>query len=506
MAQLQPQWAQPKPPKELHVEPILAREPPVKPRAVRLHVAHSWGGGLSKWVREFAKADQELGLGTDLVLRSIGVPGAYGQRLSLYLGDEEVTPLRFWELGVPVHATAIRHAQIQSILAEIVRDFGVEQVLVSSLIGHSLDTLRTGLPTLVVAHDHYPYCVALYAHYDGECRSCDTQRLSRCMVSNPEHRFFLNVTAEDWSSLRTAFVRLTTELKLPIAAPSPSVAARWLSMMPELAPSQFHVVQHGLNLAPVDQWEAPQEGPLRIVVLGRLTREKGANLLAAMLPDLLTFSELNLIGCGEGLDGHWKQAGIRMVPHYRNDALPGLLRDQAPHVALLISTVPETFSYTLSELWHARIPVVATASGALADRITHGQDGFLVEPEVPALLNLLSELNTNREVLRAMKERLSGLATRSVHAMVSDYDRLLVRSFYFDSKTTAGEEISPALVTALQTQKGSHAPHARLLQVNPEATWLQAVEGFWQYTCGKAARSPRLPAWIQRWFAQRLAG
>ncbi len=471
-------------------------------RVVRLHVAHSWGGGLSKWVREFVRSDQAAGLGHGLVLRSVGIVGAYGQRLCLYAGEDEVVPLRYWELGVPVHATATAHLEIRRILREIIDEFGVDQVVVSSLIGHSLDVLRTGLPTLVVAHDHYPFCVALYAHFDGECRTCTPERLNRCLHHNPEHRFFRGVQAQDWLHLREAFVHEVTTARLPIVAPSASVARRWQSMMPALSPAQFRVIPHGLDLPATPAFEAPAAGPLKIVVLGRQTSEKGSHLLLQMLQPLLEFSELVLVGCGERTDPALAHPRVRLIAHFENADLPSILAEQQPHVGLLMSTVPETFSYALSELWHAGIPVLATANGALADRIEDGVNGFLEPADTAALLARLRQLHEQRHRLDVVRQRVRNLPRRSLLDMVRDYDDLLPRRAW---KREAPVWLAKqAALQADPLMDGAHRPaYLRMLQVNPEVTWLQALRGFWLFTCAKAARSPRLPARVRRWFAAR---
>jgi hypothetical protein len=50
--------------------------------------------------------------------------------------------------------------------------------------------------------------------------------------------------------------------------------------------------------------------------------------------------------------------------------------------------------------------------------------------------------------------------------------------------------------------RGSRSPLHRTLMVNPQVTWLQAAQGFWLFTCQKAARSPRLPSVIKRLFGR----
>lgn len=482
---------------------------PVVRTPLRLHVAHSWGGGLSKWVREFMGADEALGRGTGLVLRSIGVQGAFGQRLALYASADHGAPLRFWELGVPIHATAISHLQVRAILREIIEDFGVDQVLVSSLIGHSLDVLRTGLPTVVVAHDHHPFCITLYASFAGECRQCTPDRLRHCVQHNPAHRFFNETPVDDWLLMRQAFVQAVLKHRLPIAAPSPSVAERWQSLMPALDPALFRVIPHGLELPATPDYTPPDEGPLRVVVLGRLSPEKGAELLLALRPQLLEFAELLLVGCGERIGPQWRHPRITVVEHFQAQQLPALLAGLRPHVGLMVSVVPETFSYALSELWHAGIPVVATANGALADRIEHGRTGFLEAAEPETLGARLRALHQDRGLLGELRRQVQGIRPRSVRDMVLDYEALLPRGAHWHQRASgaASEAGGPPDARTIPAPSRSMTIAARYrsaLHVNPEVTWLQSVRAFGHFTVFKAAQSTRVPAFMRRFLARYL--
>ena len=476
--------------------PVATEKPSAPKSPVRLHVMHSWGGGLGKWVRDFCKADAQTGRGRGLLLKSIGVYGAFGQRLELHADHDGGTPLAVWELGLPIHATALVHLQVQQILDEVIERYGVSQVLVSSLIGHSLDVLRTGLPTVMVLHDHHPFCVTLYAQFEGECRQCDRQRLGRCMQENPSHRFFEGVRAEDWQALREAFVHTLLCHRPLLAAPSTSVAQRWLSFMPALQSLPIRVIEHGLEMPDVPTFEAPEDGPLRVVVLGRLSAEKGRGLLAEILPGLSGWAEVLLLGCGEQADEIKALPHVKAVAHFDHSELGVEIARWRPHVGLLTSTVPETFSYTLSELWHCRVPVLACALGALADRIRDGHNGFLEMPSAPALLARLRALHDQREPLKRVRQSLHAQATRGLADMLQDYAQALDAR----PRLRPTNALATGPVTALRAFTDP-APQgaSRWLQVNPEATWLQAARGFWAYTKRKAAHSPRLPLILRHW-------
>lgn len=469
-----------------------ARHPPV-----RLHVAHSWGGGLSVWVKDFALADGE---DANLVLRSIGVVGTYGQRLALYRGGDSVHPLRSWEIVPHIHASATSHLQYRAVLREVIDDFGVDHVIVSSLIGHSLDALRTGLPTLVVAHDHYPLCVAIFASYQGECRQCDDARLADCIAHNPGHRFFEGAIAADWAARRTAFRELLIAERITMVAPSASVRERWIALMPELASIPFHVVPHGVSLPAAIEFSPPADGPLRLIMLGRLTAEKGSAMLEAILPELESFAELTLLGCGDEAAARLKgRRAVTAVATYERGTLAAQIAAARPHLGLQLSVVPETFSYTLSELWHCAVPVLGTQIGSVGERIRHGQNGYLVQPDAASVLTALEAAAGRRDELAAMRDRLRVDRPADIETMVAAYRNLLPGlpapppdegpSDRSDSRDAPG-------IAARRLRQGP-------ISVDPESTYKQVARAFVAYTWQKAAHSPRLPAALRRLLGQR---
>jgi hypothetical protein len=147
--------------------------------------------------------------------------------------------------------------------------------------------------------------------------------------------------------------------------------------------------------------------------------------------------------------------------------------------------------------------VVATRSGALADRIEHGITGFIAPARADALLAQLSELNTKREALAAMRTRLLNLPSRGLEEMVRDYLDLLPAAVV---RTGPNAAAGPADINSLLSAGSHRTPEesllARTLMVNPEATWMQALRAFWRFTCLKASRSPRLPPLVKRVMAR----
>lgn len=426
-------------------------EDPGKP--VLLHVSHSWGGGVDRWVRDFSRADQTH---WHLLLASRTGRNAAGTRLELLDINADDGLLLAWDLVPSVPGIAVQHAGYRAIVAEIANAFPVSSVVISSLIGHSLEAFDTGVPTVLVLHDLVPFCPALFAWFDGSCASCGENRLKNCLDSNPLNYFWYQRDVGYWVGLRRAFAERLVAADVAIVSPSRSAWQRYSTLFPVLDDRKVKVIPHGIDDALVgstgdatdsDAPAHPQDGRLRIVIPARLAPHKGLDLFTALLPQLQTFARVLLLGCGEFGAPFREREGVTVVPDYRNAELRSYIEAFRPDCALLLSQLPESFSYTLSEMSALGVPVVATRLGALAERIEDGRNGFLVDPEPSSILSCLQRLDDSRDDLHRISRRLRQTPVRSATDMVKDYLNLAVFSGGAARVTkAAGDSLAVAIV------------------------------------------------------------
>lgn len=399
--------------------------PGLDARPVQLHVTHFWGGGLDKWVRDFARADTAR---INLVFSSFRIGDTGGQRLVLYSSPADPNPIRAWDIAQPIRSTLPHSIEYRRILEQIISEFSVESIIVSSLIGHTLDALDQPIKTLVVCHDYYPICQAINPQFDTTCERCTLDDLRRCAKSNPLNSIFVDQTSEEWHEMRNLYVERLLANRVEMVAPSPSVIATMKRLAPRLESLPMHLIPHGIDLAaaPLPLATRTATEPLRIVVLGRLSVHKGTALLREACADLLPYAEITLVGCGGNGVKLATACNWNHIEKYQPEELSGILRKIAPHAGLLASVIPETFSYTLSELNQLGIPAIATALGSFNDRIVHGESGFLFKPTKAALIEIIQNLHTHPALLAAVATRLSSQQSgRSVEAMVNDYRALI---------------------------------------------------------------------------------
>jgi glycosyltransferase involved in cell wall biosynthesis len=444
---------------------------------VQLHVIHDLGGGSAKWLRDYARADSQR---TNLVLRSFTHGRAAANGIALHAGPDAEQPLKAWSFREGIVATAVTHPEYRKALEEIVREHRVEVVLASSLIGHSLDLLDTGLATLVVNHDYYPYCPAINIHFDGLCRECDDKRIAQCHAGNPRFNPFVDFLPPERIAVRRRFLELVRRPNVTMVVPTRSVQDNLTRLEPAFGTARFVTIPHGYG-DPLVAKTAPEpkaDDRLRIMVFGQLSEAKGLELLEAALPELTRFAEVFLVGAKEvGELFHFKPH-VHVVSNYAFDELPGHVANINPHLAVLMSIVPETFSYALSEMWMLGVPVAATRVGAFAERIRDRETGFLLDPNPKTVAAAIEAIDLDRGALAKVRAHIANWKPVAASEMVEQYHRaapvagaravapepLRVRSP--DADATSEEALAAQAITVAGMWKQVRSTHLQMALIN----------------------------------------
>lgn len=117
---------------------------------------------------------------------------------------------------------------------------------------------------------------------------------------------------------------------------------------------------------PEPQWQYPQGRPLRVLVMGALSKDKGADTLDSVAAALSAENiEFHLLGYA------YRRLGSNVVFHgpYDNGNVEARLAAIKPDVAWFPARWPETYSYTLSIALRNALPVVVPDIGAFVERV-----------------------------------------------------------------------------------------------------------------------------------------
>ncbi|MCP4664422.1 MAG: glycosyltransferase family 4 protein [bacterium] len=385
-------------------------------KPTNLHLAHSWGGGLGRWVDDFAYADRSS---ENLVFESFGTIECYGIGLRL-THPASGTILDSWVLRHPISEVRGSHPEYTALLAAVCSRYGIEHVYVSSLIGHTLDVFRLGVPVTQIHHDYFSYCPTLYTVRDGVCTSCTLDDLKLC--KNVDAPYRPKNSPHYYLKHRDAYFDAVVAAAVRHVCPSRGLAANLRRLDSRFESIDFTVIEHGVTYRKRDCFGgAEQDRRLRVGLLGHLAWYKGLELMRRLFETVRVIADFHFIGSNQGgaeFAGRW---GSRLVPRYSQDELPAILERDRLDLTLFLPLVPESFSYTLSEAWCFCIPPAARPVGALAERIDDGNDGFFLGPEDDDVIDFLLEVDRDRDRLRHLAARLRSKPVRTLEDAVRDY-------------------------------------------------------------------------------------
>ncbi|MEP7068629.1 MAG: glycosyltransferase [Usitatibacter sp.] len=316
----------------------LARSP--RPRV--LFVSHAYGGGVGRHIDELARAlqgDAEILLAQPflksfVVLRWLRP----GESLNLWFnsGGE-------WERFV-------------GLLVAI----GIDRVHFHHVHGWPQGVLdlpaRLACDYDLTLHDFFPACpeyhfTAADRRFCGAVAGCQ-----RCLEARPA-QWPLSIDA--WRAL---FAHVLAGAGRVIA-PSRDAAQRLGTFFPEV---HARVWPHSYEPG------APERAPLRILVPGAISPEKGLDLLEACVMDAAQRRlplHFRVVGFTARPIAAWPRQPYSLTGEYPEGRLPELLALERGDAIFFPAQCAETFSYTLSSCLDTTLPIVATDLGALPERL-----------------------------------------------------------------------------------------------------------------------------------------
>lgn len=376
--------------------PPLPKSEPAPPQPTRVLFLNFAGGpfnGLRRYTEDLIR-----GLGATarvFVLESDGIDMALRDGLGLQLYYTRLEQKLNWN-------NVYTNLAYRRVLSYVVEQLHIQLIQVNSFEGHTFDVMdvaeELGIPVLYVSHDFELVCPTHFLVGPGGtlCRMCGHgDEEEGCLERNPYLVSGSGSTAQ--LSRYRDFVSREVIARLSMAVcPSYSAQERLIRAYSAIAPKTV-VIPHGVPDRQERTITKPsRSGTLRVATVGALHELKGQELLrdtARQLP------------AGAFEFHHFGTSGDRIervIYHgpYQAAMLPDLLEESGIDVVLMLSLLPETFGYTLSEVALARIPVVALDVGAVAERVRASSLGWVVPYDDPrAVVETLTRLASNRALL-----------------------------------------------------------------------------------------------------------
>ncbi len=331
-------------PAAIHRHRVLAEMYRRSPRHKVLHVTHRLGGGTLTHVQELADFLQDR---MDALLLQ---PANDSGRTSLYFGTSKDSPALRFDLPADYPA-----------LEQLLRQLGVSRIHFHHTLG--LETSIWGLPGDL----GIPYDITIHDYYFVNAHPTQTDAQGRYQpdLDKQQSSYPLPVPLETWQRNQHHLLDGAERIIVPSTAAFRELTHHFPALDAVIA---FHPDSEQAMPWPNVQADKRPGEPLRILVLGALSQEKGADLLEATAiaaQDEKAALEFHLLGYA------YRPLDRCIVSHgaYTTQELPKRIAEIAPHLAWFPAQWPETYSYTLSETLQAGLPAVVPDLGAFPERV-----------------------------------------------------------------------------------------------------------------------------------------
>jgi glycosyltransferase involved in cell wall biosynthesis len=349
-------------------------------------------------------------------------------------GDVSRPLLYRFPLGHPPERFCHEHPEALAAVDEALSLFRIGWVHVHHLMYLPLSIIQLlserRIPYVVTVHDFYPVCPSfnlLDVRTNTRCcpaSACDSERTLSCQralftkLGEPLPADPTRFVADHRRAYQALFDGATRVL-----FPSPS-SAHFTGQVIDLERSKVEILAHGFDVGTprISHTDPEKRGdgtgassanpaPLRVALIGQVAyATKGADAYLETMSRLSdakiewhVFGRTDLFGFDQRIDALID--GVRVVRHgaYDRDEIVGALVRARIDLGLMLPAWPETYSYTLTELLAANLPVVARRIGALADRLDGSRQAVLVESAAEAA-EAIARLERDRDELLAMRE------------------------------------------------------------------------------------------------------
>ena len=344
-----------------------------------LHVVHDRGGGTEAYVRTLTAAARDEWV--HYVVIAVGdrwrveARAADGLQQSFLFTRRDDEPWTAFVGGiVATFDIALLH------LHHLSRARGVLAALPALGVpyGVTIHDLWLACPTVTLTRADDRYCGGV-----TDAAACD-----RCLADFPAWR---DVDIASW---RESHARLLASAAFLIAP------SRWAADMlgryfPQVR-ERVEVIPHATLDQPNDRSGSsgraitavlvPQDAIPTIAVVGAIGRDKGARRVERLADRVRARGDavrFVVIGYLDVQYEPWQSAdGVLTVhgPYDRADLRP-LFAHYGVRLVLYTSEGPESFSYTLSEAWRAGMPALVPPIGALAERVSQTQAGWVLSDD-----------------------------------------------------------------------------------------------------------------------------
>jgi|Deesub1362B_J571_1020462.scaffolds.fasta_scaffold00418_16 hypothetical protein len=329
--------------------------------------------------------------------------------------------------GGYISPTQLHDWHTESTFHRVLIENNVEIVHFQSLRNLPLSLIEVakdaGKEVVLSIHDYFLFCIHFILLNPNFCGF--ERDIEKCFECLRKQRY--DIKSSSFIEDRKKYVEYLFSKVDIIHAPSRFVRDIFIELFSGLKFEKFRIIGNGVNKRVYGSEEMRKTKiPINLAFLGNFLRHKGSHIFNELVRHFQEVSDIKFYIIGNVYDPIlFKPSNLHVIGGYKRESLSEILSSYNIDMTLLLSTVPETFSYTLSESVLSRVPVIAIDLGALGERVAELGVGFLIprEEPLPFLIQTVNELKKTPNIIDFFKERCYevGSIIPGVEEMVENY-------------------------------------------------------------------------------------
>ncbi len=264
---------------------------------------------------------------------------------------------------------------------------------------------------ITTLHDLYTMCPAINMVYKGTyCE--DSKNCKDCILDK------YNITEDIIDSWRENCNKNLSKSST-IIVPSDNTQKIVNKFYKDL---NIKVIEHGVEIYDVKKEDKKENSNINIAFVGAMAVQKGSEILKSLIKKNDDNITIHLFG--KTFDEKLAENAPNYIFHgqYNRGELSNLLVENNINLVCMLTVWPETYSYTLSEVYMAGIPILAFDIGAVGDRLKKDKLGWTipVTKDTDVIISKIKEVVNDKEYNKII-ENFKNYQFKKVEKMQEEY-------------------------------------------------------------------------------------
>lgn len=284
--------------------------------------------------------------------------------------------------------------EYKEMISDIIEALGITDIHIHHMINHYFDVIdvikKYKLSATISLHDFYSICPTINMLYEGStyCDNLENKDCKNCLsLAFKINNNILDDWHNDWKRLFANVQNVIT--------PSEDTKRRINKIYPEV---NIKVIEHGINIKKSDNKIILNPNEFNIAYVGVLSNHKGLKIFEKLINNTKEKNvKYHLFGISE--DKKLNKSKKNYIYHgkYNRDNIAKLLKENNINLVCFFQICPETFSYTVSEVVAAGVPILTYDIGAGSDRVKNYKLGWTIDLNngVNNIMNKINEIKSN---------------------------------------------------------------------------------------------------------------